>query len=147
MVRTYRLSFGRRLINGLVRGLLRIGLAPPGTYLLSVRGRRSGQVYSTPVTLIENDERWLVAPYGDVSWVKNARASGEVTLSRGRRRETLRLREASPEEAAPVLREYVRKVRVVRPFFDATPDSPLENFGAEADRHPVFQLEAAAAHP
>jgi hypothetical protein len=28
----------------------------------------------------------------------------------------------------------------VKPFFDATPDAPLEAFAAEAARHPVFRL-------
>jgi hypothetical protein len=32
---------------------------------------------------------------------------------------------------------------VVRPFFDVSPDSPLEAFGAEAPRHPVFRIEPA----
>jgi deazaflavin-dependent oxidoreductase (nitroreductase family) len=138
---TYRLGFARRLINWLVRGLLRFGLAPKGTYLLSVKGRRTGRIHSTPVTLVENGERHLVAPYGEVGWVKNARAAGEVTLSRGRRSETLAIDELPAQEAAPVLREYLKKAAVVvGPFFDAERDSPLEAFAAEADRHPVFRL-------
>ncbi len=112
-------------------------------YLLSVSGRRSGLTYTTPVILVENGERWLVAPYGEVSWVKNARAAGQVTLSRGRHRETVSIREAGSDESAPVLREYVRSVRVVRPFFDASPDSPVEAFAVEAGQHPVFQIETA----
>jgi hypothetical protein len=31
-------------------------------------------------------------------------------------------------------------VPVVRPFFDVTPGSPLDEFVAEAPRHPVFRL-------
>ena len=85
MAATYRLSRWRRLLNALVRTLLRAGLGPRHTYLLTVQGRRSGQRYSTPVTLVEEGtNRWLVAPYGEVSWVRNARAAGQVTLSRGR---------------------------------------------------------------
>lgn len=141
MARTYRLGLVRRLINRLVRGLLRFGLVPKGTYLLSVRGRRSGRVHSTPVTLIEDGERYLVAPYGEVQWVRNARSAGAVTLSRGRSTETVVVEELSPQEAAPVLREYLRMAGVVvAPFFDVTRDSPLEAFAAEADRHPVFRL-------
>lgn len=108
---------------------------------MSVAGRRSGKIYSTPIILIENGERWLVAPYGDVSWVQNARAAGEVTLSRRRHQETVKLSELGPEESAPVLQKYLRQVKVVRPFFDVTPDSPLDAFAAEADRHPVFRIE------
>ena len=54
------------------------GLAGGHTYVLAVRGRKSGKRYETPVSLIENGERWLVAPYGEVAWVRNARAAGEV---------------------------------------------------------------------
>ena len=97
-----------RLINGCVKGLLRIGVAGRHTYLLSVRGRRSSRTYSTPVILVENGERWLVAPYGEVSWVRNARAAGQATLSRGRRREEIKLSEVGPQESAPVLRQYLR---------------------------------------
>ena len=86
MAATYRRSRWRRLLNALVRGLLRVGLGPRHTYLLTVHGRRSGTRYSTPVTLVEEGRhRWLVAPYGEVSWVRNARAAGQVTLSRANR--------------------------------------------------------------
>lgn len=143
MAKTYRLGPARRLVNALVKGLLRVGLAGGHTYLLSVSGRRSGRIYSTPVILVENGERWLVAPYGEVSWVRNVRAAGRAILSRGRRRDQVKISEVGPQESAPVLREYLQRVSVVRPFFDASPDSPLEAFAAEADRHPVFRVESA----
>jgi deazaflavin-dependent oxidoreductase (nitroreductase family) len=141
MVRSYRLGFWRRLVNQIVRALLRIGLSPPRTYLLTVPGRRTGKSYSTPVTLVEEKgERWLVAPYGEVGWVKNARAAGKVTLGRGSRSATVRIIELAPSEAAPVLKKYVTDVPVVRPFFDVTPQSDIKSFIAEAPRHPVFRI-------
>jgi deazaflavin-dependent oxidoreductase (nitroreductase family) len=116
-------------------------LSIPNTYLLTVPGRRSGKPYSTPVTLLEeNGERWLVAPYGEVGWVKNARAAGKVTLGRGARSETVRIIELAPPEAAPVLKKYVSQVPVVRPFFDVTPQSDIKDFITEAPRHPVFTI-------
>ena len=143
MAATYRLSAWRRVANVLVRALLRIGVGPRHTYLLTVRGRRSGQPYSTPVTLVEEGKRrWLVAPYGEVAWVRNARAAGQVTLSRGRHAETIAILELTPQEAAPVLKQYVTEVPITRPFFDARPDSPLEAFVAEAHRHPVFRIRS-----
>ena len=94
--RTYRLGAARRLVNIVIGPLAQRGLAGRHTYNLTVRGRKSGRAYSTPVTLIENGERWLVAPYGEVDWVRNARASGEVVISRAGHSETLGIQEATP---------------------------------------------------
>jgi deazaflavin-dependent oxidoreductase (nitroreductase family) len=137
--RSFRPTRIRRLLNALVRPLARLGLAPH-VYVLTVPGRKTGEPHSTPVRLIENGTRWLVAPYGEVGWVRNARAAGSVTLGRRGRSQQLAIEEVGPDEAAPVLREYVRKLPVVRPYFEAGKDSPLEAFAAEAARHPVFRL-------
>jgi len=145
MAKRYRLGIGRRLVNQLVRLLLALGLGPRHTFLLTTRGRTSGRPRSTPVTLVEQeDDRWLVAPYGEGAWVQNARAAGEVTLSRGRRSERVAIVELGRQEAAPVLKAYVARVPVTRPFFDAGPTSGLAVFRAEADRHPVFRIVGPA---
>jgi deazaflavin-dependent oxidoreductase (nitroreductase family) len=141
MATQYRLTRWRQVLNQLVRALLRVGLAPPHTYLLTVRGRSSGRPYSTPVRLVEEGgQRWLVAPYGEVAWVRNARAAGQVTLSRGRHAQTVTIVELDRAERAPVLKRYVTDVPITRPFFDARPESPLEAFAQEAHRHPVFRI-------
>lgn len=141
MARAYRLGAARRIVNALIRTLLRVGVGPARTYLLVTRGRTTGRLYRTPVTLVEEPpRRWLVAPYGEVGWVKNARAARQVTLERGRRAVTLRLAELGPEASAPILRRYVREVPITRSYFDAGPDAPLDAFVAEAPRHPVFEL-------
>ena len=141
--RPYRKSWWRRALNALVRPLARVGLTGPRTHLLTVPGRVSGKPWSTPVSIVRvGQERWLVAPYGDRNWVKNARAAGLVELRRGRRRERLRVEELGPESAAPVLREYYRLGRATRPFFGVSLDSPDAAWVAEAPRHPVFRLQA-----
>ena len=140
MARTYRLGASRRLVNAVIGPLARVGLAGRHTYILTVRGRNSGTAHSTPVILVEDGERWLVAPYGEVGWVRNARAAGELQISRAGRSETLRVEAVAPERAAPVLKQYLKSVPVVRPFFDVTTNSPLDAFVAEAPRHPVFRL-------
>jgi deazaflavin-dependent oxidoreductase (nitroreductase family) len=133
----------RRLGNGLVAPLARLGLAGRRTHVLTVAGRKTGSPRSTPVQLlVVNGERWLVAPYGVGDWVKNARAAGAVELTRARRTERVQVEEVGPEEAAPVLREYLRRTPIVKPYFDARKDSPLEAFAAEAARHPVFRISA-----
>jgi deazaflavin-dependent oxidoreductase (nitroreductase family) len=139
--RPYRRSYWRRALNALVRPLARAGLTGPRTNLLTVPGRRTGRLWSTPVSIVRiGDERWLVAPYGDRNWVRNARAAGWVELRRGGRSERLAVRELAPEAAVPVLREYLRRGWVTRPFFDVSLASTSEEWLAEAPRHPVFEL-------
>lgn len=141
-MRSYRLGPMRRVLNAAVKPLIRLGLAGRQTYLLTVAGRKTGRSYATPVRLIENDQRWLVAPYGEVGWVRNARAAAAIELSRAGRSERVGLTEAAPQEAAPVLREYLEQVAVARPFFAVTIDSPDPDFVAEAPLHPVFRISA-----
>jgi deazaflavin-dependent oxidoreductase (nitroreductase family) len=142
----YRLSAGRRLLNTLIRASLRAGWGPRRTVLLTVPGRRTGRARSTPVTPVEaGGARWLVAPYGAVGWVRNARAAGHAVLSRGRRRETVALSELSAAESAPILKRYAEDVPITRPYFDTRPAAPVEAFAAGATRHPVFRITSASA--
>ena len=141
--RPYRASTWRRGLNALVRPLARLGLTGPRTHLLTVPGRTTGKPWSTPVSIVaRGGERWLVAPYGDRNWVKNARAAGWVELRRGRRRERLVVEELSPAEAVPVLRDYYRSSRVTRRFFAVSLDSSDAEWLAEASRHPAFRLRS-----
>lgn len=141
MARTYRLGPARRLVNRVVTPLARAGLAGRHTYLLTAPGHVSGKPRTTPIVTVEHPpQRWLVSPYGEVGWVRNARAAGEVALTRARVTERLRVEELSPADAAPILREYLCNAAVTRPFFDVTRASPLADFEAEAPRHPVFRL-------
>jgi deazaflavin-dependent oxidoreductase (nitroreductase family) len=139
----YRLSHWRRALNAVVRPLARLGLTGPRTHLLTVPGRSSGKLWSTPVSIVRDGEtRWLVAPYGDRNWVKNTRAAGSVELRRGRWRERFAAEELAPEQAVPVLRRYYELGRVTRPFFQVSLRSSDEEWLAEAPSHPVFLLRA-----
>ncbi|CAN5288100.1 nitroreductase family deazaflavin-dependent oxidoreductase [soil metagenome] len=137
----YRRSHWRRALNAVVRPLARLGLTGPRTHLLTVPGRRTGKRWSNTVSIVRaGSERCLVAPFGDRSWLKNARAAGWVELRRGRRRERLAVTELAPADAVPVLRQYYRQSRVTRPFFRVTLDAPIDAWVAEAPKHPVFRL-------
>lgn len=141
MAKTYQVTSTTRFINKMMQTLARWGIGPKQTYILTVPGRKSGKLYSTPVSLLEEGEdRWLVAPYGEVSWVKNARAAGQVTLSRGGYTKTVAVKEISAEESAPILKQYIKLESITRPYFDAAPEAPVEAFVAEASRHPVFYV-------
>ena len=141
--RSFHMTTARRVGDRVMRPLIRLGLVP-GTYLLTVRGSKTGTPHTNPVTRVEDEDgrRWLVAPYGVVGWVRNARAAGRVTLSRRGHTVEYTLREVSPDEAGPVLKRYVALAKVTRPYFTAQPDAPAAEFAAEADRHPVFELSA-----
>ncbi len=77
--------------------LTRAGLVPR-SYLLTTRGRKTGQPRTNPVVLVEHDgRRWLVAPYGPVSWVHNARAAGRLSLTRRRDTRDYTIREVPPD--------------------------------------------------
>ena len=138
-VREDRKSRGDRVGNAIFSVLARVGIGP--AHLLTTRGRMTGRLRSTPVILVLRDQqRWLVAPYGAVPWVLNARAAGQVRLRRGRDRHDYALRQLPPAEAGPVLQRYLPIAPAARPYFRATMDSPVGEFIAEADRHPVFEL-------
>jgi deazaflavin-dependent oxidoreductase (nitroreductase family) len=142
---TYRRTPVRRVINVVQTVLIRLALPPAHRFLLTVPGRISGVGRTTPVTVVHDRTGllWLVAPYGEVEWVRNARASGVVVLSRGRRRAAWHVDPARPDEAARVLRAYLALEPITRPFFAARAEDGDASFRAEADRHPVFRLAPA----
>ena len=126
--------------NTMMCALARAGLIP-NAYLLTVTGRKSGQPRSNPVAVVKvGSKRWLVGPYGNVSWVLNARAAGEVRLTRRKASRRFTVRQVPAEEAGPVLKSYAAQEVRTREYFAADTDAPAEVFAAEADRHPVFEL-------
>lgn len=139
--RQFRRSSAERLGDRVIAAVIENGLIPH-SYILTTRGRRTGRLHRNPVTLVEfgDGRQWLVAPYGPVSWVHNARAAGMVTLRRGSRVRAFGLREVGPQEAGPVLKQYLAFASATRPYFYAGKASPVEEFVAEAHLHPVFEL-------
>ncbi len=141
MAKTYQVNFATRVRDSLIMTLLRAGVNMGTTSLLTVRGRTSGQPHTVPVRLVEqDDQRWLVAPYGVDQWVRNLRVAGQATLTRGRRSEAISVNELPAQEAASILKKYLLNISWVRPYFDVTIDSPVEAFELEAPRHPVFHI-------
>jgi len=118
--------------------VLRSGLRIGTQHLLTVRGRKSGEPRSTPVSLATVDgNRYIVAAFADAAWVGNVRAAGQATLSRGRISEAVRLTEMPASEREPMLRGFLEQVRGgVRFFGGRTAD---EVVAAAAD-YPVFRV-------
>ena len=142
MAKTYRVNAFVRISNALAAFLLRMGVKMGTMTLLTVRGRISGQPRTTPVALVELDgDRLLIAPFGSVNWVRNLRAEGSATLTRGRHSERVSAIGLSIQESGPILKKMlVGAPSFVANYFDVTPDSPLADFEREAPRHPVFRL-------
>jgi deazaflavin-dependent oxidoreductase (nitroreductase family) len=141
----FKANMSRRVADTVTKAFLTLHLAPNGYYLLTTIGRKSGMPRTNPVTLIEDgNRRWLVSPFGNVSWAFNAKASGKVTLTRNGKAETVAVavRECSAEQAAPILRKYVIHVAITRPYFDVGVDSSEEAYIVEAPKHLVFEIIA-----
>jgi deazaflavin-dependent oxidoreductase (nitroreductase family) len=131
-----------RALNRAIRALAALGLGPAHIWVLEVRGRTSGRVRATPVDLLAEAGRlYLVAPRGYTQWVRNAEATGEITLRRGRRRVAYRLRALAPAEKPAVLRAYLDRFRrEVQRYFPVAAGSPPEAFAPLAPRYPAFEL-------
>jgi hypothetical protein len=148
MMREARASFKEpsgveRVFNNLFGMLVGLGLGLSHNYLLQVRGRKSGRIYSTPVDLlIVNESRYLVAPRGETQWVRNARSTGEIWLKKGRRRYHFRLRTIPDEQKPQLLKSYLDRFRTTaQRYFTVPAGSAAEAFLAIASQYPVFELE------
>ena len=122
--------------------LVGLGMGPSYMYLLEVRGRKTGKLYSTPVDVLEIDrKRFLVAPRGRTQWVRNAEAAGEIMLIKRSKRERFRLRPLSGEEQLNVLKAYLDRFKsVVQRYFSVAAGSPPQAFAPVAENHPAFEL-------
>jgi len=131
-----------RVFNRVFGMLVGLGIALPHNYLLQVRGRKSGRLYSTPVDVLERGgRRFLVAGRGETQWVRNARASGQVTLRKGLRGEACRLRALADGEKPEVLKAYLDRFKMtVQRYFPIPAGSPAESFAPVAAAYPVFEL-------
>jgi deazaflavin-dependent oxidoreductase (nitroreductase family) len=131
-----------RLFNRVYGVLIGLGLGFKHTYLLEVRGRKSGKLYALPVDLLTHGGRqYLVAPRGDTQWVRNAQAAGVVRLRQGRRVQEFRLRALAEAERPPILQAYLTQFRrEVQRFFPVPAGASIEAFVPLAPRYPAFEL-------
>ena len=136
--------------NRLIVALQRLGLAIGTMHLLSVPGRKSGKIRTTPVSPLTIDgQRYIVGGLERADWVQNARAAGWGILARGRNEERVRLVELPVEERAPILKEFPRKVPHGVQFFRQLYEisGKPEEFASLAPRCPVFRVECIEGPP
>jgi hypothetical protein len=159
MAKSYRVNTFARINNIMISSLLRLGIKVWSFSLLTVRGRKSGKPIVTPIAVfVQDQKRYLVAPYGVVNWVRNLRAAaGVATLTWRRHSERIHVIELEPVAAAPIFRAALRSgppgipaviFRLYRslwvlPYLGVTEHSSLEEFEREVLTHPVFLVQSA----
>lgn len=136
-----------RIFNRILGWLVGLGFGPAYCYLLEVRGRKSGRLFSLPVNLLEIEGKaFLVAPRGRTQWVRNAEAAGRITLKRGSSRREFALTSVPAVDRPPILKAYLDTFRsVVQVYFLIPAGSPVEQFEGLASEYPVFELVPLAA--
>jgi deazaflavin-dependent oxidoreductase (nitroreductase family) len=137
------------IFNPLALRLMRLGVRLGPNALLSVRGRKSGLVRTTPVAMVQaNGRRWIIGTFGDVNWVRNLRSAGEATITVGRRKESVRAVELNRAETesffADVVGPYVRGMVLGRLLLGSLGGREIiDDPRAAAEGRPVFELHAA----
>ena len=133
--------------NRLVILLNRVGLSIGTMHILSIPGRKTGKMRSTPVSVLRvNGQRYILTGL-ETGWVKNARAAGWGLLSYGRKNERVTLIELPVEERPAILREFPAQVPHGVQFFErllGLPNDP-EAFAQAAPQCPVFRLDCSDA--
>ncbi|MBO0685337.1 MAG: nitroreductase family deazaflavin-dependent oxidoreductase [Candidatus Dormibacteraeota bacterium] len=160
-----------RLLNPLVRRLISAGI-PNGApnVLLTVRGRRSGKLRTVPLGLLElQGRRFVQASYGETGWVANVRGNAEAILTYpGGRGIPVEAVELTADEGAAILDRALqpnRRSRLFRGVLRALlgprfrppigvlvtlgmrVDDTLEEYVADARRHPLFELRPMSEVP
>ncbi len=131
-----------RIAGQVFGALLRVGIGFGHNFILEVRGRKTGKLFSTPVNLLlYGGKTYLCASRGETQWVRNARAAGRVTLVKGSRREEYTVRELPVAERAAPLKEFLdRFATSVQRYYPVKKGSPVSAFEECAKTMPVFEL-------
>jgi deazaflavin-dependent oxidoreductase (nitroreductase family) len=135
-----------QFFNNVVAGMTKMGVSVWGSRVLSVRGRKSGEMRSTPVNLLTVDgQRYLVSPRGHSQWVRNIRVVGEGELRVGRRVERFVPTELADADKPAILRAYLKRWKFeVGVFFDGVDATASDEKLLEiAPGYPVFKIATA----
>ena len=156
MPKTYRVGLLVRSNNAVMRSLIRAGVRIGTFAVLTVPGRKTGRPVHVPLVVFPHGgERYLVASYGVVNWVRNLRAAGgQAELRQGDAAEKITAVELEPDQAGPVLRfslqngppgipriiVHIFRRYFVLPYLDVDMNSSDDDFVRSARDHPVFRV-------
>ncbi|HKF37462.1 MAG TPA: hypothetical protein VKB35_11235 [Ktedonobacteraceae bacterium] len=115
-----------KLANRLIVAFNRLGMSFGTWYILSIPGRKTGKMHSTPVSVLHvNGQRYVVTGF-ETQWVKNARKVGRGMLARGHKQEQVVLVELPVEERPPILRDAMYRQGAMQASpLHSTPPPPL----------------------
>jgi deazaflavin-dependent oxidoreductase (nitroreductase family) len=140
------------MFTPIAKPLLGAGVPLGFSGLVTIRGRKSGLLRTTPVAIIQSDgRRWIWAPWGEVHWVRNLRASGRATITvRGHDEEVIAT-ELDRAERLGFFGDVLVRLAGSIPFgywFIRTVDGvDLNDPDTAADGRPVFELHAVPGLP
>ena len=146
MTQALRPPRGINIFNAIAKPLLARGMPMGFNGLMTVPGRKTGVLRTTPLAIIQDgDRRWVWSPWGEVQWVRNLRAAGRATVQvRGRQNE-VRARELDATERVaffrdtlePIARSMPGGVAFIRAFDGVDVTRPEE----AAEGRVVFELQ------
>ena len=137
---------GTLIFNRVVARLTKLGISVLGSRVLYVKGRKSGELRSTPVNLLTIDgTKYLVAPRGQTQWVRNLRVAGSGQLRVGRRTEVFTPTELADEAKPAILRAYLKRWKFeVGVFFDGVDAKASdEELLRIAPGYPIFKIDTS----
>ena len=135
-------------MSQVIISLQRLGIAFFSFHVISIPGRRSGHMRTTVVSPFEVDQNRYLLSFGQLDWVRNARAAGWAILSRGRHRTRIALVEIKGPDGRSIVRAFPRQIPAGVQFFIRmglveAPGGP-DQFEAAADKLALFRIDPAS---
>jgi deazaflavin-dependent oxidoreductase (nitroreductase family) len=137
------------IFGAFLKLLLRAGIPLGYNRLVTIPGRTTGLPRVTALAVLEIEgRRWVWAPWGEVNWVRNLRASGRATIKTHGRMEDVRATELDAEQRLAFFRDVLRPFARSLPFgvaFIRLVDGVDLNRPVEAaSGRRVFELQATS---
>lgn len=130
--------------NRFVKWLQHLGVKTGTIHILTVPGRKTGEMRTTPVSLLTVDGvTYTIGGIENSDWVKNVRAAGWGYIASGKDRRKVNLVELPTEQREPILRAFPVEVPHGTQFFERVygVKSNPDDFATLVDSCPVFRIE------
>jgi len=133
-----------RLPGPIMRALLRAGIQIGPNWLVTCRGRISGEPRTQALAVLAfGGKRFVVGTFGDVNWCRNLRANPDATIQLGRRHERVTAVELDTAAAETFFRDQLMPGLPSMPLLDRLVTSILVRSVASDI---VYDPRAAALH-